>query len=158
MDLSIILRKNLKTLLMRAASDGLRPDQPRDPEELETISGVGKSTIYDILDSTKSRRVQLATLDAIAGSYKLSAWMLLLPELPSVGKMTASSEEEIAKEIKERALQLFETALEQQANEARSKNSRAVRGSAAHGTTASAAKRPEAGRPRRLTPPPPPAI
>lgn len=73
------LRRNL-TALMDAAQDGLRSG-PTGVLQLEAVTGVGKSTLYRILDSREKNPTQLDTLEKIAAAYNLQAWQLIVPRL-----------------------------------------------------------------------------
>ena len=73
------LRRNL-TALMDACTDGLRSG-PTGVLQLESVTGIGKSTLYRILDPREKNPTQLDTLEKIARAYELQAWQLLVPRL-----------------------------------------------------------------------------
>lgn len=79
MDVWATLRVNLKAL-MTAAKAGQR-DGPDGVLALEEDCGVGKSTIYRVLDPKQKYDLGLENLHRIAASYGLPAWALLLPKL-----------------------------------------------------------------------------
>jgi hypothetical protein len=78
-DLPRVVRENLQGLL-DAANDGVIRG-PRSRLDLEAQSGVGKSTIYRILDKETANDTSINNLQRIAEAYGLNAWQLLVPHL-----------------------------------------------------------------------------
>ena len=73
------VRDNLNALLS-AAADGLIAGPPT-VLELEAASGIGKSTIYRILDVQEKNDTSMYNLHALASCYGFQGWQLLRPKL-----------------------------------------------------------------------------
>lgn len=96
-DVWTTIRTNL-IALMTAARDR-EINRPATVLDLEAASGVGKSTIYRILDPGAVNATGIDNLAKIAEAYGLATWQLLVPHLdprepPKV--LTIEEREEIA--------------------------------------------------------------
>lgn len=79
MAIGTIVRMNLDAL-MTAAGEG-RVKGPKTVLELEALSGVGKTTIYRILDHDADYLLTLTTLIKLAAAYEIPVWQFLYPQL-----------------------------------------------------------------------------
>jgi hypothetical protein len=96
-DIAQTVRSNLAAVL-RAAKEG-EITGPSGVLALEAVSGIGKSTIYRILDSEGANDTSIGTLEKLAEPYGLQGWQLLAPRLdprdpPAL--LSAKDREEIA--------------------------------------------------------------
>lgn len=92
-----ILRANINALI-DAAKEG-RAKGPDSALALEAASGVGKSTIYRILDPREPYSAGIVKVQAIAEQYGLQAWQLLVPQFDPASPpviLTAAQREEVA--------------------------------------------------------------
>ena len=74
-----VVRRNLGEL-MQAAVEG-RINGPTTVLDLEVASGVGKSTIYRILDPDVRNDTSMGNLEALAACYGFQGWQLLRPDI-----------------------------------------------------------------------------
>lgn len=65
---------------MAAAADKTR-EGPRTVLDLEATSGIGKTTIYRILDPEADYLLTLTTLMKLAAAYEIPVWQFLYPQL-----------------------------------------------------------------------------
>lgn len=79
MTLAAIIRSNLQLLLELAKRGTI--SGPATPYEIEAQTGVGKSTVYRILDAAGDNRTRIVVLEKLANAYGLQAWQLLIPQL-----------------------------------------------------------------------------
>ena len=79
MTLAATIRSNLQLLLELAKRGTI--SGPASPYEIEAKTGVGKSTVYRILDAAGDNRTRIVVLEKLAHAYGLQAWQLLIPQL-----------------------------------------------------------------------------
>lgn len=79
MPIRTTVRVNLAALLAAAGEQTIRG--PSTVYELEAISGIGKTTIYRILDPDADYLLTLTTLIKLAAAYELPVWQFLYPQL-----------------------------------------------------------------------------
>jgi len=78
-DIRLVVRQNVRALL--AAGKAGKRQGPSGVLDLEADSGIGKSTIYRLLDAKENEAIGLDTLAALANGLRIPAWALLVPSL-----------------------------------------------------------------------------